>query len=240
MLTSMGSKKRGKKTLANVSSFVEIGPHSALQGPLRQIMVGNGRDHESMIPYVSILRRNENAIVTALEAAATVWTTGVDVKLEIANNLGVQQPRKVLTDLPNYPWNHSRSYWHEARKSKNHRLKGTPRTDMLGALSDDSSVNEPRWTNILRPSAFPWIFDHKMQGTILLPAASMLAMAIEAAQYMSDKSKKLTAVELKEVRIMSELDAKQTLTSYLHLCRSCSLRLWFSITKIPRSRHPLR
>lgn len=205
LLTSMSSKKRRQKSLAHVSSFVEIGPHSALQGPLRQIMVGDGRDHESMVPYVSVLRRNENAAVTALEAAATVWTTGVDVKLDIANTLGSQQPRKVLTDLPHYPWNHSRSYWHEARKSKNHRLKGSPRTDMLGALSTESSLNEPRWINILRPSAFPWIFDHKLQGTILLPAACMLSMAVEAAQFLSDKSKKLTAVELKEVMFSQAL-----------------------------------
>jgi acyl transferase domain-containing protein len=199
LLNSMSAKKRRQKTIGNISSFVEIGPHSALQGPLRQIMLGNGRDHETMIPYVSILRRNENAAVTALEAMATVWTTGMDVNLDVVNTLGVQQSRRVLTDMPSYPWNHSRSYWHEARKSKNHRLKGTPRTDMLGALSTESSLNEPRWINILRPSAFPWIFDHKMQGTILLPAACMLAMAIEAAQFLSDKSRSLVAVELKEV-----------------------------------------
>lgn len=205
LLASMSSRKRRQKTLANVSSLIEIGPHSALQGPLRQIMVANGRDHESLIPYVSVLRRNENAAVTALEAAATVWTTGVDVKLDRVNNISVQQPRKVLTDLPSYPWNHSRSYWHEARKSRNHRLKGSPRTDMLGALSTESSLNEPRWINILRPSAFPWIFDHKMQGTILLPAACMLAMAVEAAQFLYDKSKKLIAVELKEVMFSQAL-----------------------------------
>ncbi|KAF3010994.1 putative PKS-like protein biosynthetic cluster [Curvularia kusanoi] len=205
LLSAITSKKRRQKTLTHVSSFVEIGPHSALQGPLRQIMVGNGRDHDSMIPYVSILRRNEDAAITALEAAATVWTTGVDVKLDVVNTLGGQQSRQVLTDLPRYPWNHSRSYWHEARKSRNHRLKGSPRTDMLGALSTESSLNEPRWTNILRPSAFPWILDHKMQGTILLPAACMLAMAIEAAQFLSDRSKKLTAVELKEVMFSQAL-----------------------------------
>jgi acyl transferase domain-containing protein len=199
ILISMSAKKRRQKTLATVSSFVEIGPHSALQGPLRQIMLANGRDHETMIPYVSILRRNENAAVTALEAAATIWTTGLDVDVDMANTLGVQQPRRLLTDLPSYPWNHSRSYWHEARTSKNRRLEGTPRTDMLGALSIESSLNEPRWINILRPSAFPWILDHKMQGTILLPAACMLAMAIEAAQFMADKNKTLVAVELKEV-----------------------------------------
>jgi acyl transferase domain-containing protein len=205
LLTSMSSKKRRQKTLANVSSFLEIGPHSALQGPLRQIMIDNGRDHETMIPYVSVLQRNKDAAITALEAAATVWTTGVDVNLDVANSLGVNRSRKVLTDLPSYPWNHTRSYWHEARKSKNHRLKGTPRTDMLGALSTESSLNEPRWINILRPSAFPWIFDHKMQGTILLPAACMLAMAIEAAQFLSDSNKALVAVELKEVMFSQAL-----------------------------------
>lgn len=200
LLTAVSSKKRRQKTLANMSSFVEIGPHSALQGPLRQIMVSNGRDHETMIPYVSMLKRNENAAVTALEAAASIWTTGVDVKLDVANSLAKPQTCKTLTSLPHYPWNHhSKKYWHEARKSKNHRLTGKPRTDMLGSRSTESSSNEPRWTNILRPSAFPWIFDHKMQGTILLPAACMIAMAVEAAKEIHDKSKNLVAVELKEV-----------------------------------------
>jgi acyl transferase domain-containing protein/NADPH:quinone reductase-like Zn-dependent oxidoreductase len=202
LLTAMAVKKRRQKNLANlanISVFIEIGPHSALQGPLRQIMISNGRDHETMIPYVTMLKRNENAAVTALEAAATIWTTGVDVKLDVVNTMGTATPRRVLTDLPHYPWNHSRKHWHENRKSKNHRLEGDSRTDMLGARSTECSASEPRWTNILRPSAFPWILDHKMQGTILLPAACMVAMAVEAALQVKDLSKNLIAVELTEV-----------------------------------------
>ena len=83
--------------------ILEIGPHSALQGPVRQILAKNGRAEETQ--YSSILYRGKDAIVSSLEAMGTLWTKGQALNLLHVNCLEANpKPLQSLTDLPNYPW----------------------------------------------------------------------------------------------------------------------------------------
>ena len=54
-----------------------------------------------------------------------------------------------LADLPAYPWNYGKRYWHESRLSIHHRQNPFPRDDLLRDLVDDYYVYEPRWRNLL-------------------------------------------------------------------------------------------
>ena len=58
--------------------------------------------------------------------------------------------RKCLTDLPEYPFDHSKSYWHESRLSKSHRFRKYARNDLLGNRVFDWNPLEARWRNIIR------------------------------------------------------------------------------------------
>ena len=164
--------------------LVEIGPHSALESPIRDIMKSSGLGSEAR--YFPSLIRDCDASLTTLSLASALHVLGCSLNFSAINNPRVSSPPKVLGDLPSYPWNHSKRHWHESRLSINHRLKRFPRSDLLGSLVDDFNENEPRWRNILRIADVPWLSDHKVQGSIVFPATGYLVMALEASfQYGS-------------------------------------------------------
>ena len=182
---------------------IEVGPHSALEAPIRDIIKDSGL--ASNVRYFSSLVRNCDASLTTLSLASALHVLGCSLNFSAINNPRGSSSQRILDDLPSYPWNHSKRYWHESRLSLNHRLRRFPRSDLLGSLVDDFNENEPRWRNILRVADIPWLSDHKVQGSVVFPATGYLAMAIEAtSQYGVLHKVSVTSVtqyKLREVKI---------------------------------------
>ncbi|KAL8676982.1 MAG: hypothetical protein Q9186_006557 [Xanthomendoza sp. 1 TL-2023] len=160
-------------------ALIEIGPHSTLESPIRDIMKSNSQ-WSSRVRYFSSLIRGQHADSTMLSLASALFVLGCRLDLDAINHADCQSPA-LLGDLPAYPWNHSKRHWHESRLSINHRHRRFPRSDILGSLVDDYNDVEPRWRNILRLSDIPWLADHQVQGSIIFPLTGYLAMAIEGA-----------------------------------------------------------
>lgn len=174
--------------------IVEIGPHAALKGPVQQIITAAKNKAAKEAPYMGMILRGVDAIESSLSVAGSLWGIGHPVHLEAVNNRTERSsgfPLKCLSNLPTYPWNHARTFWHEAYSTKSNRLPKHARSDLLGAPEDMQNSFEPRWNNYLRISENPWIEDHQITGTILYPAAGMLVMALEGALQLSDKSRVL-------------------------------------------------
>ena len=153
-LTSMCKPVDGYKT--GVDMIIEIGPHSALAGPVKQILKANGPSTMA-IPYASALIRKKDAVESAMDLAATLFVKGATLDLGAVN---FPRPRKaplLLVDMPRYPWNHQTKYWHESRISQKHRNRSAPRNDILGTLANYSNDLEPTWRNILRLDELPWL-----------------------------------------------------------------------------------
>ncbi|KAB8264716.1 hypothetical protein BDV32DRAFT_145394 [Aspergillus pseudonomiae] len=186
------------------SLLFEIGPHSTLAGAIRQYKAN--RDGLENLTYNSILVRAKDASLTAVGAAGTLWTMGVPVKLDKVNN--VQESAGVLTDLPTYQWNHSTSYWHESRQSRNHRRPQFPRHDLIGSLLESYNAIEPVWKNHLRVSDLPWLQDHQIHGDIVFPAAAMICSAVEAARQIAaveGSSADVSGFEFRELSVSKAL-----------------------------------
>lgn len=180
---SRGSSRKAK---IEYNAVVEVGPHEALKGPVNQILSDFNSQLASTITYTSVLRRGQDAQATAIECAGTLWSLGFDVDVSKINNIEADDPAaRTLVDLPPYPWNHEHGFWHESHISKNRRFQKYPRTDLLGAPVADFNPLAPRWRNILRVSENPWLLHHKIQGSVLFPAAGMMCMAIEAAKQLT-------------------------------------------------------
>ena len=160
-------------------ALIEIGPHSTLESPIRDILKSNSH-WASRVRYFSSLTRGQNAMFTMLSLASALFVLGCRPDLNTINHVNLQTPT-LLGDLPAYPWNHTKRHWHESRLSVNHRRRVFPRSDLLGSLVDDYNDVEPRWRNILRISDVPWLADHQVQGSTIFPLTGYLAMAIEAA-----------------------------------------------------------
>jgi acyl transferase domain-containing protein/NADPH:quinone reductase-like Zn-dependent oxidoreductase len=198
---------------ASVDCLVEIGPHSALNGPIQQIIRADAKLNSADIAYISILTRKTDAVSTSMGAAATLVSLNYPVNFEEINRPEVRRKEhtpELLMDLPAYSWNHTRSYWAEPRLSRMYRNRPTPRLDLIGAPDNMSCPFEPRWRNHLRTSELPWLLDHKIQGSIIFPAAGYLTIAIEAAKQLMETREDIHTYLLQEIKIKSALVLNET------------------------------
>ncbi|KAK5732063.1 Type I Iterative PKS [Elasticomyces elasticus] len=161
-----------------MACIIEIGPHAALRAPVK------AHDDCRDLPYFRC-----------------------PVDLMSVNGI-LEDQVACLSDLPQYPLNHSRRYWHESSISKSNRFRKYARHDFLGQRVLDWAPHAPRWRNCIRKLENPWIEDHKLGGALIYPGAGMLVMAIEAAaQYVQDQGHHvISAFQLKDVTLMSALN----------------------------------
>ncbi|PYH93170.1 ketoacyl-synt-domain-containing protein, partial [Aspergillus ellipticus CBS 707.79] len=106
----------GKKR-NELDMLLEVGPHSTLAGPIRQILdsldKGSSRT-KPRISYTSCLTRNIDAVSTITSATSALLMAGCAVDITRVNQYPPGEPPKTLVDLPPYPWNHTVKYWCEA------------------------------------------------------------------------------------------------------------------------------
>ena len=184
-----------------VDTLVEIGPHSALRAPIKQILQHDQKLNAFQIQYVSALVRNTSAILTCQNVVAQLFVNNYPVNLKAVNSYTSSKTSQILVDLPPYTWNHSSSYWAASIPQHENGIASS-RNDLLGVKATDSNSLEPRWRNIVRPSEVPWVNDHVVQSNILYPAAGFLAMAIEAEhQRRITKNDDIGGYSLREITI---------------------------------------
>lgn len=229
-------RRRGRRNQA-IDTVVELGPHSALQGPIKQILTANGKLEGTT--YLSALRRGQDAMTTSLEVAGRLWVKGSKVHLMQLNSTAAEPtPSKVLVDLPSYQWNHANRYWHESSQTKTHRFPRAARLDLLGAPVQDFNPLEPQWKNSLRIAELPWLVDHKIQNGVIFPAAGMVCAVLEAARQIADPDKVVDSFELREITIIKALvipEPDDGVEVFLHLKpRKVGLKageaLWFDFS----------
>ncbi len=147
-----------------VTDVLEIGPHSALQRPIKDIL--RYLEHGESIVYNSVLRRNVSALTSLFTAVGKLHCLGHPVNVTSLNNRGEYAPRAILSDLPEYPFNRSQSYWIEGRLSKNFRFRKHPRHELLGTTDPNWNDREARWRHVIRVTDNPWILDHKVGNSM--------------------------------------------------------------------------
>ncbi|KAI0165365.1 putative polyketide synthase [Hypoxylon sp. FL1284] len=188
-----------------ISGLLEIGPHSALQGPVREVL--NATEPATKdITYLSVLVRGNEATTTFLQAVGRLWCLGLDLDLKLLQQFYGHTDRWPISlpSLPEYPFDHSKTYWDEPQISKNMRIPPKQSTQLLGSPVADWNPLEPRWRNTLTITSIPWLEDHKINGEILFPAAGMIALALEAITQVNSE-KDITAYEVKDLNVLTGL-----------------------------------
>ena len=143
-----------------VTDVLEVGPHSALQKPIKDIL--SSLEGGESVAYNSVLQRGVSALSSLYKIAGRLYCKGHPVNVTALNNRGQQLSRAVLVDLPEYPFNRSQSYWVEGRLSKNFRFRQHPPHELLGTPETNWNVREARWRHMIRATDNPWILDHKV------------------------------------------------------------------------------
>ncbi|KIA75610.1 polyketide synthase [Aspergillus ustus] len=188
--------------------YLEIGPHSALGGPLRQIF--KTTSSKSRLTYLPTLLRGKDALECVLQTCGQLYLQAVDLRLEKLSPGGA-----TLTDLPAYPWHHETSHWAESRAVKEWRTRKNPPHELLGARILEGNDIEPTWRKLLRLKDASWLQDHKVLSDVVFPCAGYIAMIGEAVRQITGlEDFSIRRLNISTAMILAEDKTVEVVTSF--------------------------
>ncbi|OBH79281.1 polyketide synthase [Mycobacterium mantenii] len=149
--------------------FVELGPHPVLAPSIAEIAAAQNKD----AVVLASQRRNEDDSRTLMNCVAALHCHGHPVGWEALYPSQAARPVK----LPSYPWQ-CRRYWNETQEAAED-LHYNPVHPLLGQAV---SAVHPTWELELSTATVPFIADHQVQGSVLLPGAAYIEMALAAGE----------------------------------------------------------
>ncbi|PVH94007.1 putative FSP1 [Periconia macrospinosa] len=198
----------------SIDIVIEVGPHSALGGPFKEI-IQLPEFNGITIPYYSCLVRNSNARDSMQDLVAHLLREGQLFDLGPINFPWGKWPHvQVASDLPSYPWDHKTRHWHESRMPRAICGRSQSPHELLGSSSPWANPETPSWRHIFRINSSPWVRDHIFDSSILYPAAGFICRAIEAISQFSStresdriiKGYLMRNFEIKQALVLSESD----------------------------------
>jgi acyl transferase domain-containing protein len=173
--------------------LIELGPHSALELPIKQTYT-NLNISKDKVHYNAALSRGKDSINTFLNLVGDLYLHGHTISFKDVNVVGSWSIKSttrllpelrqgtMLLDLPKYDWEYDsqQQLWHESRTSTEWRNRKYPHHDLLGSVVHGGNGILTSWRNVLKVKNVPWMEGHKLDTTIVVPAAAYLAMAVEA------------------------------------------------------------
>lgn len=183
--------------------IVELGPHSALKGPVTQ----TGKSlRDQTIKYTALLDRNKDDRIAFSEFVGKMWTwfgsDAVQLRNFVQNSSSPGLLHHRLQDPPSYPWDRSQIYYRESRISRQYHHRTHAPHELLGTRTRDDDEYELRWRNILHLDEIPWVGGHKFQGQALLPASAYCVMAVDAAK-VALNGREASVIELEDIEFPS-------------------------------------
>lgn len=211
----------GRKT------FVEIGPHGSLAGPVRQILKAASATNAE---YTSVLTRSHDSHASLLRALGELWSGNHSLDLSAVFGTG----GTFLTDLPLYPWHYEEPLWNESRLAREWRLREFPHHDILGSRVLESSTDHaPSWRNLLRADVVPWVKDHEIAGDVVFPGVGYAAMAGEAVRQLAGaRDFTVRRVSISAAMILARDAAALEVVTQMHRMQltSSSESSWYSFS----------
>ncbi|MEV6978124.1 type I polyketide synthase [Kitasatospora sp. NPDC093806] len=159
---------------AGARALVEVGPDAILTAMARQVLAEDER-----ITATPLARRNHDEPATAVTALGALWTRGVPI--DWAPLLPTEA---APVDLPTYAFDHQH-YWLPSGASD-----GDPGTlgltaaehPLLGAVVEIATADHLVLSGRLALADHPWLADHAVHGTTLVPGAAFIELALQAAR----------------------------------------------------------
>lgn len=157
--------------------FLEVGPHPVLSGNIREAFVRRGLDGAA----ISTLSRNADDRDNLLRAVGDLYQVG---GLDATSAPGAPETPAAHLDLPRYPWQR-RTLWTEDPAIERDRIGATDGYVMLGQRT---AASAPEWEIELSVATLPWLPDHVVDGSVVLPGAAYLDAALSAAAIRTGRS----------------------------------------------------
>lgn len=189
--------------LKPITNYVEIGPHGALQRPVRDSLAHAGN---STARYGTILSKQDSPSKTILQLVGQLFTHGHPVSITAANQPDGPSPApRPVVDSPEYSFDRTQTFWHEPRTSRDWRLREEPSRSLLGLRTSDWNPLQPRWRKMLKVEEVPWVADHVVGNTIVFPAVGSVVIAIEAVRETANGNQAIRGYHVKEATFTSPI-----------------------------------
>ncbi|MER8155266.1 type I polyketide synthase [Streptomyces sp. NPDC094472] len=155
-------------------AFIESSAHPVLTMGVQETAEDAGREAAAM----GSLRRDEGGLDRFWASLGEAWTRGVTVDWEaVYEGTGAER-----VELPTYAFQHER-YWIEVPLSVGDVASaglGAAGHPLLGAAVELPDSDGFLLTGRLSLQTHPWLADHAVSGTVLLPGTAFVELAIRA------------------------------------------------------------
>ncbi|MFB7688072.1 type I polyketide synthase [Streptomyces sp. NPDC056140] len=155
--------------------FVEVSAHPVVSMAVQDVL-----DTHADSPFVTTgtLRRGEDTTTRFLTSLASLHVRGVEV--DWAPTLADARPR--LVELPTYAFQRSRYWLEKSDKAGDVGSAGLDAAEhpLLGALVELPDTGGILATGRLSLKSHPWLADHAVAGTVLLPGTALVELAVRA------------------------------------------------------------
>ncbi|SNT58715.1 polyene macrolide polyketide synthase, partial [Actinacidiphila glaucinigra] len=162
---------------AGVTTYLELGPDGILSAMAQDCLTGDGA------AFAPALRNGRPEAETLLTAVATAHVRGVPVDWQ--TYFVPDRPQRV--DLPTYAFQRS-VYWLDAGRSQGDVASaglGAADHPLLGAAVELPDSDGVVFTGRLSLSTHPWLADHAVMGSVLLPGTAFVELAVRAGELVS-------------------------------------------------------
>jgi acyl transferase domain-containing protein/acyl carrier protein len=162
--------------------FVEVGPHPSLAALAADIAGERGEGGPALVPS---LRRDRDALETALAALGALWVRGADVDFV---RFDAPWPRARVA-LPTYAFQRER-FWYEAPPNgaaslalggSKHGALGDRGERAFHGVRIPTPGRELHYVLDVGTSTQPYLEDHKVYGALVVPGAFFVTAALTAA-----------------------------------------------------------
>ena len=151
------------------SVLMEIGPQPVLTGAAVQVWP----EHLAAPRAVVSLRKGVGDRRQIADALASAYVGGHRLDFAALH----RQPRRRL-ELPTYPFQRRR-FWPKTSGMSGSDIHGTAASGLLGSAKDLAS-GDSVYTSRLSVKSQPWLSDHVIYGTVVVPGATYAAMVLAA------------------------------------------------------------
>ena len=155
-----------------VVRFLELGPDATLTALAQECLP------EAEASFAATLRRERHEPTSLITALGATHASGAQVDLSALTKTGA------LTELPTYPFQRQR-YWLQAGPtSADPQSLGLTSTEhpFLGASISLAGEGERVLSGRISLKSHPWLADHAVAGTAILPATAFAELALRAGK----------------------------------------------------------
>ncbi|WP_025353457.1 type I polyketide synthase [Nocardia nova] len=148
--------------------FVEMSAHPSMLTAITTIAEDRSRE----VAAIGSLRRDADGPRSLDRSLAELYTAGRDLDWDRL------LPNQPPVDLPTYAWD-LRSYWMEPARLDPERFGlSAVAHPILGASVAQADSGGVVFTGTVSARTHPWVLDHRVAGTVLLPGAAIVDMTV--------------------------------------------------------------